>query len=96
MEILVDGATLFIPDGTTATFVDPSGKILLVGRVDGDGFRDLTKEFGASIDCEKEGHTEVETIAMAVPSSSGAQSRRIEAVRVCRNQFGNIVKCPPR
>jgi len=97
MKIPVDGTTMNIPDGTTATFVDPDGNILLVGRVDGDQFRDLTKESGPSIDCEKERHTEVETVALAVPASaSGAQSRSVQAVRICRNQFGNIVKCPPR
>lgn len=97
MEIQIGGATKTVPDGTLAVFVDPSGKVLWVGLARGDVLQDAMEQPLGNIDTTKEPHTEVGLKVSNVQPSAGTLAfQGVDELRVCRNQFGNVVKCPPR
>lgn len=97
MEIAIDGTTTSILDGTLAIFVTTSGKVLLMGKVVGDHYEDLTAQTPGTFDPMKDEHSEVELTVANVPPSSGRLTvQDFSSVRICRNQSGNIVHCPPR
>lgn len=97
MDIRIDGNTMNIPNGTTAIFVDTTGKILWVGNVDGETFADVMNQPIGPLDPTKEGHSELVLKVASMPvSSDKPKTVTFEELRVCRNRFGQVVKCPPR
>lgn len=97
MQIQIEGKPMTIPDGTLAVFVDPSGKLLWVGLADGEIFRDAMTQPLGSIDPTKDSHSEIELKTMNIPPSGSTLALQgIDALRVCRNQSGEVVRCPPR
>lgn len=97
MEIQTDGGKLDLPDGTTAIFVDPSGKSLGVFNVAAGVWTDLMTQPVGGLDPTREEHSEVELKLAYVPPSTGRlRLQGVNTMRICRDKFGNPVTCPPR
>lgn len=97
MQIQISGGTRTVPDGTLAVYIDPSGKVLWVGLVTGDVLQDAMTQRLGNIDPTKDSHTEIElAVSSLQPAGETLQFQAVDSLRVCRNQSGNIVKCPPR
>lgn len=99
MDILICGnKTMRLEDGTLATLVDKSGQIIAVLAVSGDCWSEVAAAgVRMNFDPCAEAHIEYETTATEVPATDAAtQLRKSQALRICRDKLGNIVKCPPR
>lgn len=97
MEIQIGGIPKPLPEGTLAVFVDPAGKVLGVGLVRGGVLQDAMGQILGDIDVTKDPHTEVEFKTSNVPPSGETiRIQGIDALRVCRDMSGNVVRCPPR
>ncbi len=98
MELVIcGGETLTLEDGTVGTFADKSGEIIAVLTVSRDCWSELPRDGKAGFNPDIDAHLEYETTTTDVPAASDTkQFRKIQAVRICRDKFGNVVKCPPR
>lgn len=91
------GGKMKLADGTLATLIDTSGNVLTSLQVSGNCWVEVEKATKAGIDPNNEPYFVSETSTTRVPAAcDSSQVLKMQGVRICRNQSGNIIKCPPR
>lgn len=94
---ICDGESLTLEDGTLGTFADKNGNIVAVLVVSANCWsRGGAKGVSVAL-VPGEQYSESETTVTRVPADCDPnQTLMSQGVKVCRNQSGQIVKCPPR
>ncbi len=92
------GGKLTLEDGTLGSFADKNGNIVAILIVSGECWSDdVIRGKSVPLDPDKEAHVEFKTTTTTVPASCDPQQILVsKAAKVCRNQSGQVVTCPPR